>query len=191
MDGVSFVDDLLFYLKQLWSPAEHGRCSGLLGGCALCKEAAAIGAADEEFVDKLLDELHMERSEKENFLGQLAIFLGVWVDTHEGRLKLTEEKLRKLLDNLQEVLSWRTATPRTASKLRGKLINYSECIESVRPFSVPFTVFIGGAKNTKEWDTESQNVEGMREAAKILASSFAKAGGGRGSFVEVGAKYNV
>jgi hypothetical protein len=84
VDGVSFVDDLLFYLKQLWSPAEHGRCAGLLGGCALCKEAAVAGAADEEFVDKLLDELHLERSEKQNVLGQLAIFLGVWVDTHAG-----------------------------------------------------------------------------------------------------------
>jgi hypothetical protein len=38
----------------------------------------------------------------------------------------------------------------------------------VRPFSVPFTVFIGGAKTTKEWDTESQDVERMREVAKFL-----------------------
>jgi hypothetical protein len=81
---------------------------------------------------------------------------------------LTEEKFRKLMDNLQEVLSWRTAAPRIASKLRGKLINYSECIESVRPFSVPFTIFIGGAKTTEEWDTVSPDVGRMRETAEFL-----------------------
>ena len=170
VNGVSFVDDLLFYLKLLMRPEEHGRCSGLAGGCALCKKAAEVGAADEEFVDRLLDELHMERSEKQFVLGQAAVFLGVWIDTHEGRLKLTEEKFRKLMDNLQEVLAWSRATPRAASKVRGKLINYSECMESVRPFSVPFTVFIGDAKTTAEWDLESENVGRMRETAAFLIS---------------------
>ena len=168
VNGVSFVDDLLFYLKLLMRPEEHGLCSGLEGGCALCKEAARLGAADEKFVDRLLDELHLERSEKQYTLGQAAIFLGVWVDTHKGRLKLTEEKFRKLMENLQEVLSWSRATPRTASKVRGKLINYSECIESVRPFSVPFTVFIGDAKTTADWDTESEEVGRMQETAMFL-----------------------
>jgi hypothetical protein len=52
--------------------------------------------------------------------------LGVWVDTHEGRLRLTEDKFRKLMENLLEVLTWRTATPMIASKVLGRLVNYSE-----------------------------------------------------------------
>ena len=168
VNGVSFVDDLLFYIKLLTRSETHGQCAGLVGGCELCKEAARLGSADEEWVDKLLDELHLERSEKQYTLGQLAIFLGVWVDTHEGRLKLTEEKFRKLMDNLLEVLSWTSATPRIASKVRGKLINSSECVESVRPVSVPFTVFIGDARTTADWDVESADVGRMQEAAKFL-----------------------
>ena len=52
--------------------------------------------------------------------------------------------------------------------LRGKLQCYSECIEDVKPFSVPFTVFIGPAKTVAEYDTPSRNVEGMKEAARYL-----------------------
>ena len=45
---------------------------------------------------------------------------------------------------------------------------YSERIEDVKPFSVPFTVFIGPAKTVAEYDTPSRNVEGMKEAARYL-----------------------
>jgi hypothetical protein len=40
---------------------------------------------DEEFVDYLLDEAHLERLEKASGLGQCSVFLGSQVDTKEGR----------------------------------------------------------------------------------------------------------
>ena len=55
-------------------------------------------------------------------VGQLGIFLGVWIDSHNGRLKLTDAKWEKLLAELRMVMTWEEATPRMASKVRGKLI---------------------------------------------------------------------
>ena len=168
IDAVSFVDDLLFYLKLLLWMERHTGCSGLAGGCLLCAEAARLGAAEEEFVDALLDELHIERSEKSSCIGQEAVFLGVIINTHEGRLRLTEEKYRKLVANLLEVTAWTSSTPRIASKVRGKLVNYSECVQSLRVFSVPFTVFIGAAKSNEDWDVESTAVSRMQSTAEFL-----------------------
>ena len=166
--GASFVDDLFFYLNRVSAELRHGRCTGLSGGCVMCGRVAELGAEDERFVDGLLDEVHLERSDKSSSLGQRSVFLGVQIDTCEGRLTLTEDKFRKLVDNLQEVLVWAEATPRIASKVRGKLVNYSECVESLRVFSVPFTVFIGNAKTDGDWDAPSDGVGRMQATAAFL-----------------------
>jgi hypothetical protein len=57
------------------------------------------------------------------------------------------------LADLRLVMTWEEATQRMASKVRGKLVNYSECIIMIRPFAVPFNVFIDGARTVGEWDT--------------------------------------
>jgi len=157
------VDDLIFWLLFLW----HGVCSGLTGGCAQCIANAEVAKKREKFIDDLLDELHLERSDKDVPVGQLGIFLGVWIDSHNGRLKLTDAKWEKLLADLRMVME---ATPRMASKVRGKLINYSECIIMIRPFAVPFNVFIGGARTVGDWDTTSTRVQDMQQTAGYLLS---------------------
>jgi hypothetical protein len=68
------------------------------------------------------------------------------------------------------VMTWEEATPRMASKVRGKPINYSECIIMIRPFAVPFNVFIGGARTVGDWDTTSTRVQDMQQTAGYLLS---------------------
>jgi len=119
-------------------------------------------------VDALLAELHLELSDMDVPLGQDGVFLGVNVDTHRGRLKLTPRKYEKLTADLRAVLTWDEATPRMASKVLGKLQSYLECIEGVRVFSVPFTVFIGPAKIVGDWDVQSRAVVSMQETARYL-----------------------
>jgi hypothetical protein len=166
LQGGGFVDDLMFWLFVLW----HGLCLGLIGGCPVCAAAARAAQRYEHLVDGLLDELHLERSNKVVPLGQLGIFLGVWIDSHRGRLLLTTEKWAKLLADLRLVMTWEEATPRMAAKVRGKLINYSECIIMIRPFAVPFSAFIGAARTVGDWDTASTRVQDMQATALYLLS---------------------
>ena len=166
LGGGSFVDDLFFLLLFLW----HGLCAGLIGGCRQCILNADIARKLEAFVDELLDELHLERSDKDGQVGQLGIFLGIWIDSYKGRLLLTDNKWEKLLADLRLVMTWEEATPRMASKVGGKLINYSECIIMIRPFAVPFNVFIGGARTVGDWDKMSTRVQDMQKTAQYLLS---------------------
>ena len=83
-----FVDDLWFYLTM----SEHGECKGLAGGCVHCGAALARGRSHEEFVDALLQELHLERSDKEGALGQEGVFMGAVLNINTGRMGLTEKK---------------------------------------------------------------------------------------------------
>lgn len=143
-------------------------------------------------VDALLEELHLVRANKDRALGQKGTFLGTIIDSHWGRLNLTKEKPDKLLTYLLAVLTWDEATPRMASRVRGKLQSYSECIEGVKPFSVPFTVFIGPAKTVAEYDAPSRNAEGMKEAALYLLKFVGVPSGGSagwGTVVEDGSVY--
>jgi hypothetical protein len=166
--GGGIVDDLIFWLLFLW----HGVCSGLIGGCAQCIANAEVAKKRERFVDDLLDEVHLERSDRDVPVCQLGIFLGVWIDSHNGRLKLTDAKWEKLLADLRMVMTWEEATPRMVSKVRGKLINYSECIIMIRPFAVPFNVFIDGARTVGDWDTTSTRVAVCRKCGRQQGICF-------------------
>ena len=66
-------------------------------------------------MDELLDELHLERSDKSVPVRQHGVFLCVLLDSHSGRLLLTEPKWEKLLTDLWLVLTWDEVTPRMAS----------------------------------------------------------------------------
>ena len=162
--GGGFVDDLFFMLLMLW----HGACMGLAGGCSLCEAAAVIARTHERFVDSLLDELHLERSDKHSPVGQVGVFLGVIIDSHLGRLFLTETKYAKLIADLRLVMTWEEASPRMASKVGGKLTSYSECIIMVKPFAVAFNCFIGGARTVGDWDALSPHVQRMQDSARYL-----------------------
>ena len=55
---------------------------GLEGGCAQCAEREKEGEVYVAAVDALLEELHLERSDKDGKLGQLGTFLGIIMDSH-------------------------------------------------------------------------------------------------------------
>jgi hypothetical protein len=145
-------------------------CAGLVCGCAQCKANAEVAEKREKFVSEVLDELHLERSDKDVPVGRLGIFLGVWINSHMGLLKLMDAKWENLLADLRLVMTWEEVTTRMASKVRGKLINYTEWIIMIRPFAVPFNVFIGGARTVGDWDTASTRVQDMQQTAAHLLS---------------------
>ena len=145
----------------------------------------------QAFVDELLAELHLERWDKDVPVGQLGIFLGIWIDSHKGRLKLTDAKWAKLLADLRLVMTWDEATPRMVSKVRGKLINYSECIVMIRPVSVPFSVFHRASSH--RWGTGYALASGRRHAGhgSILAFGASSVVASWGASLEIGNKHYI
>ena len=75
--------------------SEHGECEGLEGGCVHCGAALAEGRSNEEFVDALLLELHLERSDKDGALGQEGVFLGTVLNTNTGHEGIDGEEVRE------------------------------------------------------------------------------------------------
>ena len=60
-----------------------------------------------------------------------------------------------------------------------KLANDGKCMEGLRPFSVPFTVFIGSPESDYDWDEKVRTLSAFRESAKFLykvVPGLAKAG---------------
>ena len=60
-----------------------------------------------------------------------------------------------------------------------KLANDGKCMEGLRPFSVPFTVFIGSPESDYDWDEKVRTLSAFRENAKFLykvVPGLAKAG---------------
>ena len=162
--GAAYVDDMIFALLAAW----HGVCAGLHGGCALCLENLGKARAHETWIDMVMADLHLNCSTKRGVPGQRDAFMGVIIDTFLGRMLLTDEKLTKLMSGLQSLMTWGDASPRDLSKLRGKLINYSLCIQRIKPFIIPFTKFIGSPQNDAEWDSRSVHLEYVKENALYL-----------------------
>ncbi len=79
-----------------------------------------------------------------------------------------EKKVEKLVRDLQEVCWCAFMSPRTCSKARGKLSNYSFCLQRIRPFIVPFNVSIGEPQSNCEWDRTRDISEEMRYAGSFL-----------------------
>jgi hypothetical protein len=84
-------------------------------------------------------------------MAQLEVYLGIHIDSHRRLYTLTEKKVAKLVRDLEEVLGIVCMTPQECSKVRGKLSNYSFCMQRVKPFIRPFNDFIGGPTG-REWD---------------------------------------
>jgi len=175
LDGGSYVDDILMALQMLW----HGDCVGLERGCLTCRAALPSAQAAETQTHALLDELHLTRSEKGCTVGQRGEFIGVICDTHLGLFLLTERKLGKIMHDLAVLLASEFYSRREAANARGKLVNYGQCMEGLRPFSVPFTVFIGSPESDYDWDEKVRTPSALRENAEFLykvVPDLAKAG---------------
>ena len=162
--GAACVDDLFWALMV----AAHGACLRVAGGCPTCLEYLSKAKDHEKFVDFVLEDLHLLCSEKAVNPGQVGDFLGIILDTLLGKLTLTEAKFLKLMANLQSVMTWEEASPREASQVRGKLLNYSQCIQRIRPFAIPFTVFIGSPTTQGEWDLKKNSPQDMKDTAGYL-----------------------
>ena len=166
LDGGSYVDDILMALRMLW----HGECAGLVGGCMQCRQALPVAQKWEQRTHELLDYLHMTRSEKGCVVGQRGEFIGVVADTHLGVFLLTDRKLDKIMKDLGDVIKSEWLSRREAGEVRGKLVNYGQCMECIRPFSVPFTTFIGAPKSEYDWDEKRPTPSYLKENAEYLYS---------------------
>lgn len=159
-----FVDDLILIARVLL----HGLCQGYLGGCPICVAAFPAAQQSQKAFDVLLDKLHLEQSEKRSAMAQQGVYLGIHADSHRGLYTLTEKKVAKLVRDLEEVLGIVVMTPRECSKVRGKLANYSFCMQRIKPFIRPFNEFIGGPKNSREWDTAKEVSAAMMDSGAFL-----------------------
>ena len=76
--------------------------------------------------------------------------------------------MNKLVVDLEEVCGIALMTPSKCSKVRGKLSNYSICMQRIRPLIVPFNAFIGGPRNNRDWDRSKRITDEMRDARSFL-----------------------
>ena len=168
MDATSYVDDLLAALRA----EEHGICAGVAGQCARCLARFSEASRREKQILRIMDELHLPRSSKGSGMTQVGLYIGVICDTNAGRYRITPEKLEKIMASLQELLAKDEYTPRLASKIQGRLVNYGQCVELVRPFTVPFTLFIGAPSSDFEWDQPKQDLRQIHATARFLLEVF-------------------
>ena len=159
-----FVDDLILIVLIIL----HRLCAGILGGCPVCLAALPAAQKSKDPFDVLMDRLHLDQSEKTFRMAQQGGYLGVQVDSNRGLYTLLEKKVGKLVRDLQEVCGCAFMSPRTCSKVRGKLSNYSFCLQRIRPFLVPFNDFIGGPRSNREWDRTKNISEEMLDASSFL-----------------------
>ena len=165
-----FVDDLILVVAVI----VHALCAGYLGGCPICAAAFPAAQQSQKAFEALLDRLHLEQSDKRIPMAQLGVYLGIHIDTHQGLYTLTEKKVAKLVRDLEEVLGVVVMTPRECSKVRGKLANYSFCMQRIKPFIQPFNAFIGGPRNNREWDAPKHITAEMMDVAAFLLRHLAK-----------------
>lgn len=164
VDGSCYVDDFLF----LVTPATHQICDGLENGCPVCVAALPKAKREQKFTCDMMDNWHLRRSSKGADVGQVGEYIGVIVDSHRGKYQLTERKEAKLVKGMQEALTWTRCTPRTMSGLHGKLVNYSFCIQRIRPFAVPLRKFVGSPMTKEEWDTPKSGMEDVHRVVTYL-----------------------
>ena len=159
-----FVDDLILIVKMIL----HRLCSGIEGGCPICLAALPAALQSQDAFDALLDRLHLDQSDKCFRMAQRGDYLGVNINSNRGLYTLLEKKADKLVRDLEEVCGLAFMTPCDCSKVRGKLSNYSFCLQRIRPFVVPFNAFIGGPRNNREWDKKKPISTEMQDAASFL-----------------------
>ena len=165
IDSGAFVDDFLNALRV----AAHAACAGLAQGCAVCTAAAAEAQGVFDALDQMMTDCALVFSTKGDMsVAQRHVFLGVIIDTHVGRLYVTEEKFEKLMTLLREVMGLLTCSSRNMARLRGKAQHQFRCIEGVRPFLVRLDRFIGGPESVYAWDLERDITPQLRHTMGFL-----------------------
>ena len=128
-------------------------------GCKSCRAARPAADADERFTHELLDDLNMNCNNKGEPLGQVGVYICILIDTVRRLFLLTAKKSAKLFKGIEEVLTADAFSPRELSKLHGKLITYSVCVQRLRPFAVPLRALIGAPRSDREWDSSKSGPE--------------------------------
>ena len=156
VQGVAWVDDFLFHK----SVRRHPPCSGLEGGCPVCKDQLPRAEADQRYWVGLCPKLgiHLHPDKRQN-CSQRAEYTGFVVDTLKGRLLMMAEKLEKLLTTVQEWMGARVIRARGLAKVRGKAVHYSACISFLRFYAVEVSYLLGSEQEEDEqgaydWDRE-------------------------------------
>ena len=73
-----------------------------------------------------------------------------------------------MFKGIEEVLSADALSPREPSKLHGKLITYSVCVQRLRPFAAPLRAFIGAPRSDREWDSSKSGPE-LASVKRVLS----------------------
>jgi hypothetical protein len=109
VDSGAFVDDFLNALAIIM----HGDCAGLEGGCPVCVSAAVAAQSIFDALDRMMPDCALVFSTKGDMaVRQHHIFLGIIFDSFRGRIYVTEEKFRKLMALLREIMELLTCSPR-------------------------------------------------------------------------------
>jgi hypothetical protein len=112
----------------------------------------------------------VDQLDKTFTMAQQALYLDVNVNSNRGLYTPLEhlETVSKVVHDLDEVCGVVFMSPRKCSKVRGRLSNYSFCLQPIRPFIAPS--FIGGHRNTgdRDWDREKAIKNEMRDALSLL-----------------------
>ena len=168
IDGACYVDDFVF----VHSVTEHSECTGFLGGCVACIAAHPRALQDEAYTHALLDDLNMNRNDKGEPLGQVGVYIGIQIDTVRRLYLLTQKKSDKLFKGIADVLEAHTMSSRSLSKLHGKLVTYSVCVQRLRPFTAPLRIFIGAPKSDGEWDAfrSDASLDNVKRVLRFLTA---------------------
>ena len=135
----------------------------------MCVSAAVAAQSIFDALDRMMTDCALVFSTKGDMaVRQRHIFLGIIFDSFRGRIYVTEEKFRKLMALLREIMELLTCSPRGMAKLRGKAQHQMRCIEGVRPFLVRLNLFIGGPRCVYEWDREQLISDELRHALGFL-----------------------
>ena len=167
LDGSCYVDDFIFVLHAEY----HGECLGMAGGCAECARVSSKAAIEQGFTHELLDELHLRRNEKGQAYAQQGEYIGIEIDTIKRWFRLTSKKLNKLKAGIVSMLGAQQCSARDMSELHGKMMNYSTCVQRLRPFTAPLRAFIGAPRSDWEWDEQRQGPS-LKNVKRILAFVF-------------------
>jgi hypothetical protein len=138
--GAVWVDD--FGLAQF--VRRHQRCQGLKGACSICLEYIAAARLNREYWISLCDQLAIHLADdKHQDLAQTLEYGGFRIDTLEGVLSATQDKLSKLLAGLVEWRQTSVTSVLSIAEHRGRLIHYSLGINHLRVLSTELTWYIG------------------------------------------------
>jgi len=133
--GAVWVDDTVLVDKV----PPHGRCQGIRGDCVTCIQHLAHAKERQAFWIWLGAELGLEFAEdKRQNPDQVIRYTGLIADTVLGLLFVPDDKLPKIVDDLQFILGASALSPQFRDHIRGRLQHYSAGLKHIRVYAAIF-----------------------------------------------------